>query len=98
MGLGWGVFGLGGGALSLFVVVVGYNFRFVHVDPVAQSLGVLPLLNLVVFNFWFEVQALSWQHEFFLELVYFLKIEGLFLGFLELFDPICVFEGVKGIL
>lgn len=41
---------MGGGTLSLFVVV-GDNFRFVHVDPVAQSLGVLPLLHIVDFGF-----------------------------------------------
>ena len=80
------------------MVIISDNFRFVHVDSVAQSLGILPFINIVTFKFGFQMQTFPRQHEFFLELVYFLKIEGLFLGFLELLNPICVFKGVERVL
>jgi len=73
-----------------------------YVAPVAQGLGVFPLVYFEVVlggegKLWLEVEAVSGQHQLFLQLVYLVHVEGRLPGFLELLYSIGIFQGVEGV-
>ena len=80
-----------------------YDFGFAggaEVAAVAQSLGVLAFLKLVVVlggerQFGPNVEPVAGQHEFFLQLVYLISIEGGLSRLLQLLYPIRVLQRIE---